>query len=113
MAGIRIGDGDLRVEGAVTRTVPGGYSRNAELVVFTRDAAGLSNAQAAAAIGSATSPFAAGARRLFVVDTGTRTGVYRLLSSAANSAVSAGELTLLATLEGTPRTTPGDYVFGA
>ena len=46
------------------------------------------------------------------MDTGTRTGVYRFLSSAANATVSAGELTLLATLEGTPRTTPGDYVFG-
>ena len=112
MSGIPIGNSDPLVDGAVTRAAPGGYSRDAELVVFTRNAPGLTTAQAATAIGSATSPFTAGSRRLFVIDTGSRTGVYRFTSSAANAAVSAAELTLLATLEGTPQTTPGDYVFG-
>ena len=57
MSSLPIGDRDQQVEGAATRAAPGGYSRNAELVVFTRNAPGLTTAQAAAAIGSATSPF--------------------------------------------------------
>ena len=89
MSGIPIGNSDPLVDGAVTHAAPGGYSRDAELVVFTRNAAGLTKAQAATAIGSATSPFTAGSRRLFVIDTGSRTGVYRFTSSAANAAVSA------------------------
>jgi hypothetical protein len=39
--------------------------------------------------------------------------VFRFTAADANAAVSAGELTLLATLTGAPATTLADYVFVA
>ncbi len=108
---LKVGDGDLLVEGGVLRAAPGGFSASAELVIFTANAASLTTAGAAAAIGSATAAYAADRTALFVVDNGTNSGVFLFHSADGNAAVSASELTLLATLNGTPSTVIGDYVF--
>ena len=111
-AGIRIGDGDTVVDGFAVRNVSGGFSSATEVVVFTPNAASLSTTAAAAVIGSASSNFAAGATRLFVVDNGTDSGIFLFTSSAANAQVSAAELVQIATFNGTA-TVAADYVFMA
>lgn len=111
-----IGDGDALVEGAVTRSAPGGFAATAELVIFTADmvAGDIHIAEnAAPTIGSATSAYAAGATALFVVDDGLGSAVYLFTSAGNDALVSAGELTCLALLNGTPATVSGDYLFGA
>ena len=114
-AGIHIGDGDAVVEGAVTRSAPGGFAKTAELGIFTTDIVGaITTTTAAATIGSATSAYAIGDDRLFVVDNGTSTGIFRFRSSAANALVSASELKLVALVSyevGTTATTISDYTF--
>jgi hypothetical protein len=110
---LRIGDGDNLREGAVTRPAPGGFASTAELVVFTTNIAGaITAASAAAAIGSATTAYAVGAKAVFAVDNGTSSAVYLFTAADADAAVEAGELQLLATLSGTPSTTLADYLFG-
>ncbi|HMO47928.1 MAG TPA: calcium-binding protein [Rubrivivax sp.] len=111
-AGLRIGNGDTVVDGFAVRHASGGFSAASEVVVFTPDAASLSAAGAAAVIGSATSSFAAGAARLFVVDNGSDSGIFLFTSSAPNAQVSAAELTLIATFNGSS-TAASDYVFSA
>jgi Ca2+-binding RTX toxin-like protein len=111
-AGIKIGDGDALVEGAVTRAAPGGFSTSAEVVVFSSNLASLTAASAAAAIGSATSAYAVGRTALFAVDNGASSAVYLFTSGGADANVSAGELTLLASLTGTASTAVADYAFG-
>ncbi len=114
-SGIHIGDGDATVEGAVTRSAAGGFSKNAELVVFTSNIVGeITVTSAAAKIGSATSAYATGDDRLFVVDNGTHTGIYRFRSSGANALVSASELIRIALVgyaPGTTSTSVSDYLF--
>jgi Ca2+-binding RTX toxin-like protein len=112
---VHIGDGDAIVEGGATRSAPGGFAKTAELVIFTTDIVGaITTTSAAATIGSATSAYAIGDDRLFVVDNGTSTGVLRFHSSAADASVSAPELQLLATVQyaaGTTSTAQSDYQF--
>jgi Ca2+-binding RTX toxin-like protein len=111
MAGVPVGDGDAVVEGAVTRSAPGGFSPSAELVVFTANISGaITAASAAATIGSATSAYAAGHNVLFAVDNGTQTGVFLFHSAGADAQVSAPELTQIALLNG-DATSTSDYVF--
>ena len=107
--GFGIGDRDNRIEGGLERGAPGGFSTAAELVIFTTDIAGAVTADGAAQrIGSATAAYAGEQVRLFTVDNGAQSGVF-LFSNADNDArVSAGELTLLVLVEGTP-TTLADY----
>ena len=111
-AGVRVGDGDAVVDGFALRNASGGFSSATEVVVFTPNAASLSTASAAAVIGSATSKFAAGATRLFVVDNGTDSGLFLFTSSALDKQVSASELTQVATFHGFT-TVASDYVFVA
>ena len=111
-AGIPIGNGDTHVDAAETHAGPGGFSKSAELVIFTSNISGaITTATAAAKIGSATSAYATGDLRLFVVDNGTQTAIFRFRSSSANGAVTASELTLVATVNA-PSTTVSDYTFG-
>jgi hypothetical protein len=114
-AGIHIGDGDAVVEGAATRASAGGFAKSAELVVFSSNIVGsITTTAAAAKIGSATSAYATGDDRLFVVDNGTQSGIYRFRSSAANATVTAAELTLVALINHDPVTSAtavSDYVF--
>ena len=111
-AGIPIGNGDVNVGAPQILAGPGGFSKNAELVILTSNIAGsITTATAAAKIGSATSAYATGDLRLFVVDNGTETRVFRFRSSSANAAVSAAELTLVAIVKA-PSTSVSDYTFG-
>jgi Ca2+-binding RTX toxin-like protein len=106
------GDGDLLVEGATTRTAPGGFSTAAELVIFSSPIIGaIDTASAAAAIGSANSAYATFDFRLFVVNNGYDTAVYRFTSFDSDAQVESNELTLLATLQGTTGVTAADFVF--
>lgn len=124
MAGISIGNGDTVINGAVTQNTPNGapgfagFDATAELVVFTYNAANTTTAQygtqaAALEIGNASTSFAAGDTRLFVVDDGTSSAAYLFTSNGADAVVSANELTLLATLNNTASTTVADYGFAA
>ena len=112
-APLRIGDGDLLVEGALLRGAPGGFTTAAELVIFTANAAALDATAAAAQIGSASGAYAIGATRLFAIDNGTSSAVFRFTAADANATVSASELALVATLQGTAATALADYVFVA
>ncbi|HSW21786.1 MAG TPA: hypothetical protein VLJ62_03380, partial [Burkholderiaceae bacterium] len=112
-AAIRVGDGDLLVEGGQVVGGFGGHAASAEVVVVTFNLFGTIDAGAAASvIGSASSSYATGATRLFAVDNGTQTGIFLFTSSGNNALVSAGELTQLALVNGTT-TTLSDYTFGA
>jgi Ca2+-binding RTX toxin-like protein len=110
--GLPIGDGDATLERVATRSAPGGFANNAELVIFTANASALTTSGAAAVIGSATSAYATGATALFAVDNGSSSALYLFTSASANAIVSASELTLLATLSGTASTVVADYAFG-
>ncbi|MDZ5458442.1 Calx-beta domain-containing protein [Azohydromonas lata] len=111
-----IGDGDAVVDNALVRNAPGGFSTAAELVIFTRDIAGAITAEsAAAAIGAATSAYAHGDSRLFVVDNGEQAALFQFSSSmflpgGSDAVVSASELFLVATL-GDDVSTLADYSF--
>lgn len=117
MKAIKIGNGNTTVDSPATRNAPSHFSRSAELVVFTSNISGsITTAKAAAKIGSAATAYAKGNTRLFVVDNGSTTAIYRFLSSAANAAVSASELTLIAVVHyqhGTTLTSVSDYKFAA
>jgi len=112
--GIRIGNGDLLVNDAVTVTSAGGFTAANELVIVTGNIAGaITAASAAAAIGSATGAYAAGNSRLFAVDNGTDSGLFLFTASAADAVVSAAELTLVGVATSTTAPVPEDYLFVA
>lgn len=111
---IRIGDGDTLVEGARWQDGAGGFSTSAELVIVAHDISGaITSASAAASIGSASSAYATGQTRLFMVDNGAQSALYLFKAANADAVVSASELTLLATLQGTSSTAVGDVIFSA
>lgn len=113
LSAIKVGDADTAIENAAVVT-GGGFSKAAELVIVTTDIAGaISKDSAAAVIDAAGSAYALGAKRLFVVDNGTNSAVFQFISSGADAAISAAELTWLATLSGTAATGLGDFVFVA
>jgi Ca2+-binding RTX toxin-like protein len=112
MATLPVGDNDALVEGGLVRAAPGGFATSAEVVIFTTNIVGsITTATAAATIGSALTPYAAGADVLFAVDNGTQTGVFRFVSSGADAVVSAAELTQVALLNGSTGTALVDYTF--
>jgi Ca2+-binding RTX toxin-like protein len=109
-AGIRIGDGDTALEGAVARSAAGGFEKTAELVIFTSNISGaITTTNAVAKIGSAKAAYAIGDTALFAVDNGVSSAVFLFAALDADAAVEATELKLLATLTGTPSTAVGDY----
>jgi Ca2+-binding RTX toxin-like protein len=108
--GFGIGDGDLLVEGATVISAPGLFAATAETVIVTNDLAGLSAADAAAALGSATSGYAVNQQALFVVDNGTDSALFLFRSSSTDAVVSAAERTLLGTLTDVTGLT-SDFVF--
>ena len=108
-----VGDGDLVVDGAVAVNGPGGFAAGAELVVVTANIAGdLTLDKAAAAIGSASSAYAAGQTVVFMVDNGTDSCALYFESSGADAAVSAAELSVIGRLNGTASTGLDDIVWG-
>jgi Ca2+-binding RTX toxin-like protein len=112
--GIHIGNGDTVIDGAATVAGHGGFAATNELVIVTGNIAGAIDAgNAAAAIGSASSAYAADDTRLFVVDNGTASDLFLFSSSAADAVVSAAELTLVGVATNTPATVAGDYLFAA
>jgi hypothetical protein len=118
-AGVRIGNGDLVIDGFTTVLGPGGFSPSAELVVVQSNIIGaFGPASAAAAIGAATVPYAIGSTVLFAVDDGiATTGLFLFTSSAADATVSPAELTAIAEVFDFPLNGVGiglaDYVFVA
>jgi Ca2+-binding RTX toxin-like protein len=113
-AALPVGDGDTVLEGAVALAGPGGFLKTAELVIATQNiAGGIAPSSAAAAIGSATAAYAAGAHALFAVDNGSQSAVYYFTAANANAIVEANELVLLATLSATASTVLADYGLAA
>jgi Ca2+-binding RTX toxin-like protein len=110
-ATLPIGDGDTSVEDAVSLAGPDGFATGAELVIITSNASALDATSAAAAIGSASGAYTAGDTRLFAVDNGTDSALYRFQAADADAAVEANELTLIVTLQGTAQTALADYAF--
>jgi trimeric autotransporter adhesin len=112
--GIKVGDGDQVVEGAVSTAGTGGFLKTAELVdVGTQVAGAILTSSAAVAIGSATSAYAIGNTAIFAVDNGVQTAIFRFAAADADAAVESSELTLLATLTSTANVVIADFVFGA
>jgi Ca2+-binding RTX toxin-like protein len=97
---LRIGNRDAQLDGAISRSAPGGFSTDAELVLFTQKMASASNANAAAVIGSASSAYEIGETALFAVSTNGATVLYRFQSAGNDALVSANELTVVVTLTG-------------
>ncbi|WBS03496.1 calcium-binding protein [Pseudoduganella sp. SL102] len=106
-----VGNGDTVVDGAARVAGPGGFSAEAELVIFTHNATSLTAAGAAKAIGSAGGAYAAGDTALFTLHSGSTTAVYLFTSSGADALVSAGELEQIATLTGVSTASAGDFLF--
>lgn len=108
-----LGDKDALLEGALLRSAAGGFSKSAELVVFSSNIIGsITSASAAAKIGSATSAYTIGDTRIFAVDNGSQTAVYQFKAMDADAAVESNELKLLGTLN-SAQTGVGDYLFQA
>ncbi len=109
-----VGDGDTVIDGAVSVAGSGGFAASAELVVFTDSVAGHADQRdiVAAHVGSATSAYDVGAKVLFMVNDGESSALWHFRAANADAEVSANELVMLALLEGTPATTPADFLFG-
>jgi Ca2+-binding RTX toxin-like protein len=104
-----VGNGDLVLDRAIVRAVPGGFYADTELTVFTQHMATASTANAAAIIGSGLAAYTVGQTALFAVSTDTATSLYLFKSSGEDALVSAGELTQLVVLTGTPAMTAADF----
>jgi Ca2+-binding RTX toxin-like protein len=112
-AALRIGNGNSVVDGFQTTYGYGGFLAAQEVTVFTADIYGpVSSSNAAGVIYGATTAFATGATRLFVVDNGTDSSMFLFRSADNNQYVSAAELTMLGTFNGTA-TQASDYTFSA
>jgi Ca2+-binding RTX toxin-like protein len=111
VAGLAIGNGDHVIDNAALVT-SGGFANTAELVVVSQNlAGGFTTAKAASVIGSATSNFALGDSRLFVVDNGKDSAMYLFKAADTDTLVSSTELTLVGTLQGAAQTALADYLF--
>ena len=111
VAGLSIGNGDHIIDNAALVT-SGGFANTAELVVVSQNlVGGFTTAKAATVIGSASSSYALGDSRLFVVDNGSDSAVYLFKSADADAMVVSTELTLVGTLKGAAQTALADYLF--
>jgi hypothetical protein len=111
-ATLKVGNGDLVVDGAVVVNGPRGFDRSAELVVVTADIEGiLTPAKAAAAIGSANQAYKAGQTVVFMVDNGVDSWALYFQSSGHDAVVSADELSVIGRLYGTPSTGVDDIIW--
>ncbi|MDD5125520.1 MAG: hypothetical protein PHT85_13150, partial [Methylovulum sp.] len=112
-SGIRIGDGDLLVEGGIARASgSGGFANSAELVVMQQNIAGAINTtSAAAAIGSATAGYSLGKTVLFAVDNGASSGLFLFTAANTDALVTASELSQVAIIGNTATTALADYGF--
>jgi Ca2+-binding RTX toxin-like protein len=108
-----VGNGDSVIDSPLTHGATNGFGADAELVIFTQNATSLNTANVAKAIGNAASAYQLGDKALFVIHSGTSTGLYLFTSSAADAVVSAAELTQIATLTGVPAITAADLLLTA
>jgi Ca2+-binding RTX toxin-like protein len=109
---LNIGDHDHTKDGAVSLAGPGGFGTGAELVIVTQNISGtIDPTSAATAIGSASGAYTVGATRLFAVDNGIDSALYRFQADDADAVVGANELALIVTLQGTASTALADYAF--
>ncbi|RZT06066.1 Ca2+-binding protein, RTX toxin-related [Duganella sp. CF402] len=99
---LAIGNGDAVIDGGVVRAAKGGFSADAELVLFSQKMGAISNANAAAAIGAAIGDYAIGDSVLFAVAAAGSTVLYRFVAANADAVVAANELTQIAVLTGVP-----------
>jgi Ca2+-binding RTX toxin-like protein len=110
---LRIGDGDRTVDNGLVFSGYGNFSVSAEVVVFTQNLFGPITAEGASAyIGYANGNFSQGSTRLFVVDNGSESAIYRFTSSSVDAYVSSTELALVASFNGTT-TALSDFVFSS
>lgn len=119
MAGIAIGNGDTTVDSGETlagTTV----TATAELAVLqtnvaTAFTAADTSAQAAAKAVALSAVFgaavAAGTTKVLAYDDGTNTAIFRFTSAAADTSITAGELTLVGVVMGVAATAHGDFAF--
>jgi Ca2+-binding RTX toxin-like protein len=91
---------ELHGGGIVQWASTGGFSADADLVVFSNNATALTTKAAAAAIGSADASYAKGDVAFFAIDNGASTAIFKFVSGGADAVVSAAELTQVATLTG-------------
>jgi Ca2+-binding RTX toxin-like protein len=112
---LRVGDGDLVVDGAVDISGPGGFSTSAELVVVTKAYQGAMTLDAAASmIGSANGNYAVGDTRVFAVHTaGGATDLLYFKSADSDGVVEASELSWMVTLGNGAEFSASDLLFGA
>lgn len=110
------GNGDTVLENVAVKSTAGGtFSASAEMVIVRADLAsdfsdgpayynnwykGISGSEVTAALGSASTAFATGDKRLFVVDDGNCSALFQFVSSEADATVSASELRLIGVVVG-------------
>lgn len=116
-----VGDGDALIENAVTVATAGGaFSSAAELVIFGADLAtdrsfdytynsGIAASEITAVIGNASSAYAVGDKRLFVVDDGDDSMMFQFTSSGADAVVSVNELKLIGVVANDGSMTASDF----
>lgn len=109
MQWLRIGNGNTTIDAAVEIAGPGGFAPAAEIVIVTGRADPAT--APAAAIGSATSSYAVGDRRLFIVAGAGGSEVYLFTASEATANVLDGDLKKLATLTDAPALRLTDLTF--
>lgn len=105
-----IGNQNVIIDLALSTTT-GGWSGANELVIFSQNLAGLSAAEAAAGAGIAGGAVATGQRSIMVFDNGTDSAIYQFTAQNNDNVVSAAELVLLITLQGTAATQIADYTW--
>jgi Ca2+-binding RTX toxin-like protein len=90
--GINAGLSDQVIDGW-EQVASGAHTKDAEITVITTAVSGsLISANAALAIGSATSAYASGDGKFFIVSNGTDSAVFKFTSGAADATVTASEL---------------------
>lgn len=116
-----VGDGDALIENAATVNTAGGtFITAAELVIFSTDLAtdgsydytsgsGIAASQVTAVIGNASSAYAVGDKRLFVVDDGDDSMMFQFTSSGADAVVSVNELKLIGVVANDGSMTASDF----
>ncbi|QBE63355.1 beta strand repeat-containing protein [Pseudoduganella lutea] len=105
----KIGNGNLVIDDAAIRDATGGFSSDAELVIFTQNVSSLTTTNAAKAIGNAREAYAKGDTALFALHSGNTTAVYLFTSSDNDAVVSKGELQQIATLTGVQLVSVDDF----
>ncbi len=116
-----VGDNDTLLENVAIKTTAGGtFSAASEMTIFRTDVAATfsySNSQltyfdaaaVTAVIGNASTAFAAGSERMFVVDDGTSSAIFQFVSSAADAVVSTSELSLVSVVYNNTEMVASDF----